>query len=176
MPRLLTAAFAMVLLASGATLLAQMPNFSGTWEIDPARSNLTDGTATTLTITQSPTEFAIDRQFAGDTDHTVYVFKSAAEVLEEEPVGTSGKTAVTGTVADGPGGPTTVQASGAEWRDGGLETTTVLMISGKPVMLRTRRTLNSAGTEMTVERLLAVQHGYSSGEASATAREVYVRR
>jgi hypothetical protein len=50
-------------------------------------------------------------------------------------------------------------------------------ISGETVSYKQTRWLNSAGTEMTAESLVVVQHGYSlqGTRNNSTAKDVYVR-
>ena len=56
-------------------------------------------------------------------------------------------------------------------------TETVTDIQGQTVSYRQMRFLNEAGTEMTVETITIVQHGYSmkGGKNYSTTKDVYVR-
>jgi hypothetical protein len=58
-----------------------------------------------------------------------------------------------------------------------LVTEAIADIKGQTVSYRQLRFLNASATEMTVETITIVQHGYSikDGKNYATAKDVYVR-
>jgi hypothetical protein len=177
MPRHPIALLALVLALAAPMLSAQtLPNFTGTWTLDVARSTVQKETPRQLVIMQTPQAVTIERQVEGQREVITYPFQTKAEILApptppEKPASQGQPSTI-----EQIGGPTGVQSTAAEWKNGGLETTAVLMISGKAVTHTARRTLNLTGTEMTVETLLAVQHGYQTGESSASAREIYVKQ
>ena len=133
---------------------ASRPDFSGSWAMDRSRSQSSE--STTLKITQGATEITIETQSGGKTSTRTFAFEvsphSASETLS-------------------------VGHSHATWDGTILVNETVGTISGQTVSIRQMRYLNSPGTEMTVESVTIVQHGYSvkGGKNYATAKDVYVR-
>jgi hypothetical protein len=64
------------------------------------------------------------------------------------------------------------------WEGPRMITETVRDISGQTVRTREARTLDASGTEMTVEMLVVVEHGYSARGAQTygTGKDVYRRQ
>ena len=65
----------------------------------------------------------------------------------------------------------------AYWDGAKLVTEGAINIQGQTVSTRETLSMNAAGTEMTIERLVVVQHGYSFRGAQnyGTAKDVYRR-
>ena len=65
----------------------------------------------------------------------------------------------------------------ASWDGTKLVTEAVTDINGQTVSYRQMRFLNASGTEMTVETITIVQHGYGikDGKNYSTTKDVYVR-
>lgn len=133
---------------------ASRPDFSGTWTMDRSRSQSSE--ATTITITQKATEITIETQSGGKTSTRTFAFEVSKHPASET---------------------LSVGHSHASWDGTILVNETVGEISGQTVSIRQLRYLNSAATEMTVESVTLVQHGYSvkGGKNYTTAKDVYVR-
>jgi hypothetical protein len=154
-------------LAAALSLLQVPPaapkiDFTGVWTIDRARSQSSpdDGSSvepTTLTIKQTASEISIETTRAGKSWVRTYPIESMPRP------GSAGIAA----------GRTRAYFDGAR-----LITEAAGNIQGQTVSLRDVRTLNAAGTEMTVEALVVVQHGYSIGGARnyGTARDIFIRK
>jgi hypothetical protein len=130
------------------------PDFSGSWTMDLSRSQSSE--ATTLKITQSATEITIETQSGGKTSTRTFAFEVSPHPASES---------------------LSVGHSHASWDGTILVNETVGTISGQTVSLRQLRYVNTPGTEMTVESVTIVQHGYSvqGGKNYTTAKDVYVR-
>ena len=141
-------------LSLSQSIPASRPDFSGTWTMDRSRSQSSE--STTLTITQNATQITIDTQSAGKTSTRKFAFEVSPHPASE-------------TLSAG--------HSHASWDGTILVNETVGTISGQTVSLRQLRYLNAAATEMTVESVTIVQHGYSvkGGKNYTTAKDVYVR-
>ena len=133
---------------------APRPDFSGNWTMDRSRSQSSE--ATTLKITQSATEITIETQSGGKTSTRTFAFE-----LSPHPASES----------------LSAGHSHASWDGTILVNETVGTISGQTVSLRQLRYVNAPGTEMTVESVTIVQHGYSLQGAKnfRTAKDVFVR-
>lgn len=142
------------------------PDFSGTWVLDPARSEsslVADGqrivpVSITMQIVQGESHVEIDTVRNGVRESRRY----AVQPMEPpRPVGTSGSA---GTVMN--------------WERDSLVTITPHQINGMAVTTTERRTLSADGRHMTVVTTLEVQHGYQGDgrNASPPARDVYVRQ
>jgi hypothetical protein len=115
------------------------PDFSGTWKLDPARSQSAVQnepiTAMTQVIAQTPTTVTVD--ITRPDGHVVHTYKlDASDVV---PLSGTGK---------------------AHWDGAMLVTETVGDVNGQTVTTKVVRQLNEIG-EMIVETTLVVQHGYS---------------
>jgi len=133
---------------------ASRPDFSGSWTMDRSRSQSPD--SATLEITQSATEIIIVTRNAGTTSTRTYPVEASAHSASETI--TAGHTH-------------------ASWNGTKLVTELVSEIQGQAVSYRQMRFLNASGTEMTVETITIVQHGYAikDGKNYSTAKDVYVR-
>jgi hypothetical protein len=133
---------------------AAKPDFSGNWTMDPSRSQTTE--STTLKIKQSPTDITIETEVGGKTSTRTFAFEVSKHPASE-------------TISTG--------HSHASWDGSILVSESVGEISGQTVSYRQLRYLNAASTEMTVESVTIVQHGYSLQGAKnfRTAKDVFVR-
>ena len=151
---LLVLASLTVVLGQSPTLPASRPDFSGSWTLDRTRSHTAE--SITLEIKQTESEISIETTSAGKASKRTYPFEvskhSASETI------TAGHTH-------------------ASWDGLNLVTELVADISGQTVSYRQLRYLNASRTEMTVETIAIVQHGYSikGGKNYSTAKDVYVR-
>jgi len=133
---------------------ASRPDFSGTWAMDRSRSQSSE--STTLKIAQSATEITIETQSGGKTSTRTFAFEASKHPASE-------------IISTG--------HSHASWDGTILVNEDVGTISGQTVTYRYLRYLNTPGTEMTVESMTIVQHGYSmqGGKNYRTAKDVFVR-
>ena len=141
--------FALCLVGLGSVgLTAQSaPDFSGTWTMDLSRSEAAaQGTPigpVVVAIRQTPGEVHIETTRNGSTQAVRYLPVGAKATVAGEP------------------------ASAFRWEGPKLITSLITDINKQAVTVEELRSLNSAGTEMTVEVTLVVQHGYQSGGSSA---------
>ena len=130
-------------------------DFSGRWTIDRSRSESPANVV--LEIKHTATEISIET-FRGDTtSKRVYPLEPEAHTISAAAV-TEGHSHA--------------YCSGTQ-----LVTEVSGEIRGQTVSFKQTRSLNAAGTEMTVESITIVQHGYSleGGKTYGTAKDVYVR-
>jgi hypothetical protein len=122
--------------------------------MERSRSQSSEGA--TLEIKQSAVEIIIVSQVAGKSSSRTYPFEVSPHPASETI--TAGHTH-------------------ASWDGTKLVTETMSDIKGQTVSYRQLRFLNVSGTEMTVETLTIVQHGYAmkDGKNYSTAKDVYVR-
>jgi hypothetical protein len=158
--RLLAASVSAVIL--GAAPLAQgRPDFSGTWTMDPERSeSAAQGLPyqpVTVVIRQTATELAIETTRGTVTSRTAYKISTA-------PVTTLGVD----------GAPT----GRAHWNGDALVTEGTRLVQGQTVSVREARTLGAGGNEMMVDSILMVQHGYEfrGARSYGSGRDVYTRK
>jgi hypothetical protein len=133
-----------VLAISSSGLVAQgQPDFSGTWQMDPARSEAAaQGTPigpVTVAIRQTPEELRIDTTREGRTESVRYLPASAKATAAGELLGAF------------------------RWEGPKLVTTLVTDINKQAITVQEVRSLDAGGREMTVELTLVVEHGYQSG-------------
>jgi len=133
---------------------AQRPDFSGSWTMDRSRSQSSEGA--TLEIKQSAGEIVIVTHIAGKASSRTYPFEVSPHPASETI--TAGHTH-------------------ASWDGTKLVTETMSDIKGQTVSYRQLRFLDASATEMTVETLTIVQHGYGikDGKNYSTAKDVFVR-
>jgi hypothetical protein len=150
--------FTMALALSAATLAQSTPDFSGTWTMDATRSasavqNEPIGPVTVV-IAQSPAELRIT---------TTQGQKTTVEVIRLD-----------GAESKVPGG-----TAKARWEGSTLVVESVRDIQGASVTTKQARTLAAGGSEMTVDAVLEVQHGYTLNTKGTknygTGQDVYVR-
>ena len=133
---------------------ASRPDFSGSWIMDRSRSQSTE--SATIEIKQSAGEIIIVTNSAGKTSTRTYPVEVSPHSASE-------------TISVG--------HTHASWDGTKLVTEAVADISGQTVSYRQMRFLNASGTEMTVETITIVQHGYAikDGKNYSTTKDVYVR-
>ena len=133
---------------------APRPDFSGSWTMERSRSQSTE--LATLEIKQSGAEIIIVTHSAGKTSARTYPVEAAAHSASE-------------TLSAG--------HTHAAWDGAKLVTELVSEIKGQTVSYRQMRFLNASGTEMTVETVTTVQHGYGikDGKNYSITKDVYVR-
>jgi hypothetical protein len=148
--------FASLTLVLGLSQTAPVskPDFSGSWTLDRSRSQSSE--SITLTIKQNTAEISIETQIDGKTSTRTYPFEVSKHPASE-------------TISTG--------HTHASWDGNLLVTEAVGEVKGQTVSYRQLRFLNAASTEMTVETLTIVQHGYSIKDAKnySSAKDVYVR-
>jgi hypothetical protein len=119
------------------------PDFSGTWNMDLARSEAAaQGTPigpVTVAIRQTPGEVHIETTRNGRTEAVRYLPASAKAVSGSELIGAF------------------------RWDGAKLVTRLVTDINKQAITVEETRSLNPTGREMTVEVSLVVEHGYQSG-------------
>ena len=142
------------------------PDFSGIWTMDLERSISSTypefGGAVTLVIRQTDTELTIETK------------RGARSATVTYKPGTPSTTPAGGVDPPGPGAP----PSRWYWDGPKLVTETVRLASDAPEgTFRTKevRSLNSTGTEMTVETTLVVEHGYTlkGTKNHETGKDIY---
>ena len=152
-------ALVLSLAPSWASPKANNLNFSGMWQMDVQRSESAHFggpfVPTTLIIKQSPTRVSIETRQSGQSETLIYNLDGSVSEQQVQ--------------ANGP-----VSWSGS-WDGEKLVTETTRNINGMPVTITEIRSLDLKEREMTVYRTLAVQHGYASGKASSTAKDVFIK-
>jgi len=148
---------AAALALSQSAPVASKPDFSGKWTMDRSRSQSETPDGTRLTIKQTATEISIETAEGSNNTWT-----------RTYPIEASPKPTDPGAASAG---------SRAYWDGVKLITEAVGNISGQTVSTKETRWLNPAGTEMTVESLIVVQHGYQTQGSRnyGAATSVYVR-
>jgi len=182
-----------------APVIAQdRPNFSGTWvRVQPSTGSpvptsppedTPDAQAPSrLVIEQSPATIRVNRQRPdGENDTVTYAFDATRAAIPTTPAATRGpvdppaETGTAGSIANGgiaAASTSTVPTSAeASWRDGALTLMTVMSVNGKTVTARQELSLSPDGRELSVSTGVAVQHGYETGAASNSKKEVYVKQ
>jgi len=156
-PALLVVSFSFLVLSSSHTIRAQgRPDFSGTWSMDRSRSESAMQTdpigPTTIVITQTPTSLQMAMTRDGRTASIAYRLDGAPSPI--------------------PGGTAT-----SHWEGPTLVTETVRDIQGQTVTTKESRRLNENGSEMLVETVLVVQHGYTlkGTQNYSSGRDVFTR-
>jgi hypothetical protein len=140
------------------------PDLSGTWTMDEKRSGspTQDGFVGPVvwTIRQTPEAFVLHRQRGDKAQEFAYAWQTsaAASATDTRVVAPSGEHRATW---DGSGSRLVIQ--------------TLQTIQGKTVT--TRETLSLAGGELTVERVLEVEHGYTMKDAKNfnVVKDVFTR-
>ena len=162
-----------VLAVAVATLLfpwaagaQQRPDFSGTWTMDPGRSqSALPGTGASpvhdakILISQTQKDLVVETVRDGRSQLARFPL---IDPDQPTPVGTSGGQGI-GTIS--------------EWKGNELSTSTPLNVNGMAVTTFEKRTLSADGREMTVETTVTVQHGYEGKgiNYSSPIKDVYVR-
>src|SRR5688572_10994630 len=119
------------------------PDFSGTWAMDPARSEAAaQGTPVgpvTVVIRQTPGEVRIDTTRSGRTESVRYLPAASKPTAAGELLGAF------------------------RWDGPKLITRLVTDINKQAITVEEVRSLEPGGRDMTVEVMLVVEHGYQSG-------------
>jgi hypothetical protein len=142
-------------------------NFSGTWKMDPARSESAHQAVpigpVTLVVNQTATELRIEtrRRDPGET-------AIQSEVLTYRLDGKES------TIAAPTGGPVKTRA---HWNGNKLVTETERDVQGSSVTTVYIHSLDPKGKELTVDKTLLVQHGYQFGGSKSygTGRDVFMK-
>ena len=133
----------LIALGSADVGVQSQPDFSGTWNMDLARSEAAaQGTPigpVTLVIRQSPGEIHVQTTRNGSTETVRYLPASAKPGGGAEPIGAF------------------------RWEGAKLVTRLVTDINKQAITVEEVRSLDPSGREMTVEVMLVVEHGYQSG-------------
>ncbi len=141
--KLLLSTICVVSLGSAVLGAQNRPDFSGTWNMDLARSEeAAQGTpikSVTVAIRQTPGEVRIETTRDGSTELARYLLSAEKPAGSQERVGLF------------------------RWDGPRLVTTLVVDINSRPITVQEIRSLSASGTEMTVEVSLAVEHGYQTG-------------
>jgi hypothetical protein len=144
----------------GPAIAQTRPDFSGTWTMDEKRSGspTQEGFVGPVvwTIRQSPEGFLLDRKRGDKALVFEYVWQDTASKADATVVAPSGE-------------------HRASWDGNRLVIQTLQTIQGKTVT--TRETLSLAGRELTVERVLEVEHGYTMKDAKNfnVVKDVFTR-
>ena len=157
MTRVVLASALLAALTVVAPSAAQMPqDFSGTWRMDPSRSEsamhgIQIGPVT-VEITQSADEIRLVTTTPRGTATEVFQF-----VATDRAPATSSPV--------------------ARWRDDALLLDVVRDVRGQSVTMQQTRRLSPDRSEMTVDSIVNVQHGYtlSGSQTYGSGRDVYVR-
>jgi len=158
MKRTPAAALAAMVLLPLALHAQPTQDFSGSWTMDPARSQSAQQgepfKTVTFSITQSVGQVRIETTRGNDKENVLYpLTKSRASSSQ----GTAGQ-------------------SEAYWESDQLVTVTQRTVSGQTVTVKEARTLGASG-DMTVETTVIVQHGYSMPGAKnyGNSKDVFIR-
>jgi hypothetical protein len=132
------------------------PNFSGSWRLDPSRSDAAAHTDSpgpvTEIITHTDTQIQIATTTSRGTMRVSYAFPSTDQPVKEgTPI--------------------------AQWRGDTLLTDVIRDVRGQSVTVQQTRSLSADGNEMVVESVVNVQHGYSAVGAKiyGASKDVFVR-
>jgi hypothetical protein len=167
MPRNAIARFTLVLVFPFAAFSQGGSNFSGTWKMDPARSESAHQAVpigpVTLVIKQTALEFRIETRRTGRGETAVQ-----SEILTYRLDGTESMAAAQ------TGAPVKTKA---HWDGNKLVTETERNVQGSSVTTVYIHSLDSKGKELTVDKTLLVQHGYEFGGSKSygTGRDVFIK-
>ena len=127
------------------------PDFSGTWTMDPERSDAAQqgvpSGPVTVVIRQRPGEIRIETTENGSTKAVTYLPFETTVLAADSSAGTF------------------------RWDGPRLITDLVVYISQQAVTLREIRTLDTARNEMAVDVSLVVEHGYRGGDFSRRSEQ-----
>ena len=155
----LTASVAVALILLLQPTGVPMPDFLGTWTLDEQRSasaqqeNFTGPMV--LVITRTDADLVITTRRGSQAETINYVIEKAPDTPAVIGAGTRR----------------------AYWDGAKLVTEGAGTVQGQTVSIRATRTLNPAATEMTVESMVAVQHGYTlrGAQTYVMVKDVYTR-
>ena len=150
-----------VLLTTSAVRAQQAAaDYSGTWTMDPARSESAHNgelyRPVTVVIAQTANALRIDTTRGGDKESVAYPLGQAARAAPSD----------------------TVHQPEAYWIGDRLVTETQRPVHGQLVTVKEVRTLGAGGREMRVETTVIVQHGYTMAGAKnySTVHDLFVKR
>jgi len=146
---------------------AQTPNLSGTWNMDPGRSE-----SAHQAVPIGPVTLVIRQTESGITIETRRKDRNTSELSTETlPYTFDGKESVT---RDKQGEPI---RSWAHWDGAKLITETARNVHGTAVTTNYFFSLDADGKELIIEKALTVQHGYQGqgAKTTGTGKDVFVR-
>jgi hypothetical protein len=152
-------AFAAALAVATTSAAQSRPDFSGTWTMDEARSVSAVQEAFVGPVVWRVTQ--TDRAITIDITRGKKAYPLTFAVLAKPPAGP----------------PDVIPTARAYWQDDRLVTELAQNISNQTLITREEWSLGSGGRELTVERLVRVEHGYTirGGQSYNTARDIFVR-
>jgi hypothetical protein len=158
MTSLLAAFLATALAMWQASPASSKPDFSGSWTLDRGQSESATEPSEPVTLNIKHNSEAI----------VIETVRSGKPAVRTFPIDLTAR-------RDGSASPSV--SPRAYWDGVKLVTEGAINVQGQTVSTRETLSLNTAGTEMTVERLVVVQHGYSFRGAQnyGTAKDVYKR-
>jgi hypothetical protein len=160
MTSLLAAFLALTLATWQASPVSSKPDFSGSWTLDGGQSESPNQAEpiepVKLTIKLDSEQIVIE------------TMRNGKPMVRTFPIDLSAR-------RDGSASPSV--SPRAYWDGPKLVTEGAINVQGQTVSTRETLSMNAAGTEMTIERLVVVQHGYSFRGAQnyGTAKDVYRR-
>ncbi len=160
MTSLLAAFLAFTLATWQASPVSSKPDFTGSWTLDGGQSESPSS--------GEPVESAkLNIKHNGEAI-VIETVRNGKATVRTFPIDLSAR-------RDGSASPSV--APRAYWDGARLVTEGAITIQGQTVSTRETLSMNAAGTEMTIERLVVVQHGYSFRGAQnyGTAKDVYRR-
>jgi hypothetical protein len=137
------------------------PDFSGTWELDPKRSVSAHSSdprpSLVLVIKQTPAEVSIETRQGGQSETIVYRLDGSET---EKPAQDNGPFQWR-----------------ARWKGTQLVTETHRNVNRSTVTITEMLSLDTKTKELTIDRTLTVQHGYSMRGAKnySSGKDVFVR-
>jgi hypothetical protein len=167
MPRAVFALCTLVLVFPFAARTQGASNFSGTWKMDPTRSESAHQAVpigpVTLVINQTALELRIETRRSSRGDTAIQ-----SEILTYRLDGTES------TIATETGAAVKTKA---HWNGNKLVTETERIVQGSSVTTMYIHSLDPKGKELTVDKTLLVQHGYQfeGSKSYGTGRDVFVK-
>ncbi|MGE3507824.1 MAG: hypothetical protein AB7N65_02960 [Vicinamibacterales bacterium] len=177
----LTAIVGLLLFPSGSSAQSER-DFSGTWLMDPSRSESVAQAAEAsprepvrLVIDQSKDRVRITRTFDGQSQTVEYAFDLRST---GRPVGTAGSADRSANGSND--GAVPVTRALARWIDGKLMTTTVYRVNGMATTKTETFDMSQDGSELFVLNELKMEHGYESNDGKGpqgygAGKDVYRR-
>ncbi len=155
MKRVVMGLVGLLLLIPSYAFAQTRPDFSGTWRMDPTRSETAMWGEpigpVTVVITQTPTEIKFETTSPSGALVESFQLDSASQATNDLAV--------------------------ARWASDTLLTNVLRDIRGVAVTIQQTRRLGADGDEMIVDSVLEVQHGYTLAKAKnyGAGKDVYVR-
>lgn len=167
MQRLLSAFFTAVLILLCAPGAGDHPDFSGTWSMDPARSESAHQAvpigSVTLIIRQTPAELTIETRRSGSKKSP-----SFTETLTYK---------LDGSERTAPGNAGVPVRTWAHWDGEKFVAETARQVQGSSITTMHVFSLDASGRELTLDKTLSVQHGYQGqgAKSTGTGKDVFIR-